>query len=85
MFMMNFLDDTPNLTDDAEYNDQHKEELSHTLRPCLLNVHLLEALNRILHDPDVQDSQNQLRTDLSQLKELAIKVVIITFSRSLLV
>ena len=78
-FMIEYVDDTPNLTNDVEYNDRHREELLHTLRPRLFNVQLFEILNRILHNPSALPPETPdptaRRLDLEKLGSLAKKVV----------
>lgn len=74
--MIDYVDDTPNLTGNTEYNDEHMEELIHTLRPRLFDVRLFEVFNRILHDPDsVPSSSSSHRKDIEQLGSLAKRVV----------
>lgn len=77
-FMYEYVDDTPNLTNDVEYNERHQDDLKHTLRPRLFNVQFFEILDRILHDPSVVSKNTKdaaRRLDIEHLGSLAKTVV----------
>ena len=81
-FILDYIDETPNLTEDVEYNEKKKDQLIHSLRPSLFNVDLFEVLNRILHEPVVHSSSSHLSDhdkEIVALSKIAKQIVTVVF------
>ena len=75
--LFDYVDEDDNASTDEDYNAAHAAELRATMRPRLYNALLLEALNRVLHDPLANPGPRATarRDDLEQLGRLAKRIV----------